>query len=78
MTTNIDCRDADPPPFGSVLGIRCGDMVWIGDGIKGMVEELILARGMAAPFVLDEYWHDGHLVSKRFHAADCRKFGVAP
>lgn len=51
----------------------CGDRVQIGSGIEGVVEEVIFARGMKAPFVLVEYWHDGQLIARRFHAADCRK-----
>lgn len=54
---------------------RPGDRVIIGTGIEGVVEEVIFARGMGAPFVLVEYWHEGQLVARRFHAADCRKTG---
>lgn len=56
--------ETDPQP---------GERVQIGDGIEGVVEEVIFARGMSAPFVLVEYWHDGQLVARRFHAGDCRK-----
>lgn len=56
--------------------IQTGDRVTIGDNIEGVVEELIFSRGMNAPFVLVEYWHEGSLISRRFHAEDCRKVGA--
>lgn len=49
-----------------------GDRVTIGDGIPAMIEEVVYCRHMAAPFYLVEYWHDGHLISRRVHAEDCR------
>lgn len=58
-------------------GIGPGDRVAVGNGIEGMVEEVIFARGMTGPFVLVEYWHAGELVARRFHAADCRKLAGA-
>lgn len=53
--------------------IQLGDLVCVGNGIEGVAEELIFARGMSAPFVLVEYWHEGQLVARRFHAEDCLK-----
>jgi hypothetical protein len=51
---------------------RPGDRVTIGDGIPATIEEVIYCRHMAAPFYLVEYWHEGHLISRRIHAEDCR------
>lgn len=64
--TAIMVLETDPRP---------GDRVEVAPGISGTVEELVFARGMAAPFVLVEYWHEGSLVARRFHAADCRIVG---
>lgn len=52
-----------------------GDSVLIGDNIEGVIEEMIIARGMSTFLLLVDYWHDGQLVSRRFHAEDCRKVG---
>jgi hypothetical protein len=51
---------------------RPGQKVTIGDGIPATIEEVIYARGMTSPFYLVEYWHEGHLISRRVHAEDCR------
>lgn len=64
LVVNILLLETDPLP---------GDRVLIGDNIEGTVEELVFASGMSAPFVLVEYWHERSLMSRRFHAADCRK-----
>lgn len=50
---------------------RPGDTVDFADGeLVGKIEEVIWARGQAAPLVLVEYWLDGDLRAKRLHAAD--------
>jgi hypothetical protein len=56
---------------------RPGDKVSIGNdfGIQATVEEVIMARGTRSPLYLVEYWHDGHLVSRRLHEDDLRNPG---
>lgn len=49
-----------------------GEQVLIGDGIAATVEEVIMARGMRGPLYLVEYWHEGHLISRRMHEDDLR------
>lgn len=51
---------------------QTGDEVHIGNGIIATIEEIIWARNMTKPFYLVEWWHEGHLVSRRVHAEDCR------
>lgn len=50
--------------------LRPGTRVRIGDVIEGVIEEAIVVRGMTAPIYLVEWWQDGDLVARRFHAAD--------
>lgn len=61
--------------YSYVAGVQLGQSVKIGlnaGEILATVEEVIWARNMAAPYYLVEYWHDGHLISRRVHAEDCR------
>lgn len=51
---------------------QTGEQVTIGTGITATIEEVIWARGMSRPFYLVEYWHEGHLISRRVHQEDCQ------
>jgi hypothetical protein len=43
-----------------------GAAVEVADGIVGIVDELIFARGYQEPLVLVEYWHEGERRHLRF------------
>ncbi len=57
---------------------RLGQQVRIGVGITAVIEEIILARGQNAPFYLVEWWHEGQMVARRMHEADCRAIEPMP
>jgi len=48
-----------------------GDKVKVGD-IEGVVEEIIYARNCKGTLLLIEWWHDGDLRARRFHAIDVK------
>lgn len=53
------------------VSLQPGDKVAIGDGhISGVIERVILARGMTVPIYLVEWWQEGNVMSREFHADD--------
>ena len=52
--------------------LRPGSRVLVGDDIDGIVEEVVFGRGMMTAMYLVEWWQDGDLRARRFHAADVR------
>ena len=47
-----------------------GQTVRIGTDIRAVVEEIIWSREMQWPFYLVEWWHEGQLITRRFHQDD--------
>lgn len=49
-----------------------GDRVTCGNGVEGTVEEVHFLRN-ACPMVVVDYWHNGEVITRRFHIEDCKK-----
>jgi len=56
-----------------------GDYVWLGKelDIPGVIEEVIWSRGMEWPVYLVEWWLDGAVCTRRFHADEVTKRKVS-
>lgn len=52
--------------------LKPGDRVTCGNGVEGVVEELHFLRN-AEPMVVVDYWHNGEVITRRFHSEDCKK-----
>lgn len=51
---------------------RPGDRLRVGNGeITGVVEEVIMQRGMAQPVYLVQWWVNGDIVARRFLEEEC-------